>query len=91
MKDVILLVSSIIGEIFLGYLAAIIAFFVWSLIKEGLGNPKQLAVPALILLIWFGIGWADGLSVSELASVSGNNNYVYSWCSLDIQARVGCK
>ena len=43
---------------FLGYLAAIITFFVWSLIKEGLGNPKQLAVPALILLSWFGIGLA---------------------------------
>lgn len=58
MKDVILFISSIIGGLFLGYLAAIIAFFVWSLINEGLGNPRQSAVPALILLSWFGIGLA---------------------------------
>ena len=58
MKDALLLVSSFIGGLFLGYLTAIIAFFIWSLIKESLGNPKQIAVPALILMSWFGIGLA---------------------------------
>lgn len=58
MKDAILFVSSFIGGLFLGYLAAILAFFVWSIIKEGLGNPKQMAVAALILLSMFGTALA---------------------------------
>lgn len=38
----------------LGYLTTIIAFFVWQLIREGFGTPKQMAIPALFLLSMFG-------------------------------------
>lgn len=54
MKDAFLIFSGFIGGLFLGYLTAIFAFFVWQLIKEGIGNPKQLAIPALFLLSIFG-------------------------------------
>ena len=54
MKDVVLLLSSLAGGLFLGYLTAILAFFVWELVKEGLGNPKQMAIPAVFLLGIFG-------------------------------------
>lgn len=54
MKDAVLLISGFVGGLFLGYLTAIFAFFVWQLIKEGLGNPKQMAIPAIFLLSMFG-------------------------------------
>jgi fructose-specific phosphotransferase system IIC component len=54
MKDVFLLVSGFVGGLFLGYLAAIFAFFVWQLIKEGLDEPKRMAIPAIFLLSIFG-------------------------------------
>jgi hypothetical protein len=58
MKDSVLLLSSFVGGLFLGYLVAIFAFLVWSLIKEGMGNPKQMAIPALVLLSMFGTALA---------------------------------
>jgi hypothetical protein len=58
MKDAILLFSSFIGGLFLGHLAIILAFFVWSFVKVGLGNPKQLAIPVLLVLSIFGTALA---------------------------------
>lgn len=49
-----LIVSSFLGGLFLGYLAAILAFFVLGLIREGFDSPKQMALPALFLLCIFG-------------------------------------
>jgi len=49
-----LIVSSFLGGLFLGYLAAILAFLVWGLIKEGVDSPKQMVLPALFLLSIFG-------------------------------------
>ena len=54
MKDAIMFFSSFIGGLFLGFLTAIIGFFVWSLIQEGFENPKGMAIPAIILLGIFG-------------------------------------
>ncbi len=54
MKDAVLFVSSFIGGLFLGYLISILAFFVWNLIKEGLAEPGQMAIPAIALLAIFG-------------------------------------
>lgn len=53
-----LIVTSFIGGLFLGYLASILAFFVWGLIKEALDTPKQMALPALFLLSIFGTALA---------------------------------
>ena len=55
MKDAVLLLSGFVGGLFLGYVTAILAFFVWQLIKEGFGDPKQMAIPAIVLLGIFGI------------------------------------
>ena len=54
MKEAVLFVSGFVGGLFLGYLTAIFAFFVWQQIKEGFGNPKQMAIPAIFLLSMFG-------------------------------------
>jgi len=54
MKDAVLLFSGFLGGLFLGYITAILAFFVWQLIKEGFGDPKQMAIPAIFLLGIFG-------------------------------------
>lgn len=58
MKEIVLHFGSFIGGLFLGYLSAVLAFFVWELIKEGLGNPKQMAIPATFLLCIFGAALA---------------------------------
>lgn len=58
MKDSVLLLSSFVGGLFLGYLVAIFAFFVWTFIKEGMSDPKKTAIPALILLSMFGTALA---------------------------------
>lgn len=54
MKEVALYFSAFIGGLFSGYLAAVLAFFVWGLIKEGIDTPKQMAIPAIFLLSIFG-------------------------------------
>ncbi len=36
-----LIVTSFIGGLFLGYLVVMLAFFVWGLIKEGFDSPVQ--------------------------------------------------
>lgn len=54
MRDVALHFSAFIGGLFSGYLAAVLAFFVWGLIKEGVGSLKQMAIPAIFLLSIFG-------------------------------------
>ena len=54
MKEAALLVSAFIGGLFLGYLVAIFMFVVWGIVKEGLDDPKQMAIPALVLLSMFG-------------------------------------
>jgi len=53
-----LMASAFIGGLFLGYLASILAFFVWGLIKEGFNSPKQMAIPAIFLLSIFGTALA---------------------------------
>lgn len=58
MKDALLVFSSFIGGLFLGYLAAIFAFFVWEIIEEGIGDPKKMAIPAILLLSIFGTALA---------------------------------
>jgi hypothetical protein len=58
MKDTLLLLSSFAGGLFLGYLTAILAFFVWGLVKEGFEAPKQMAIPAIFLLGIFGTALA---------------------------------
>lgn len=54
MKDIVLLLSSFAGGLFLGYLTAILTFFVWGLVKEGFEAPSQMAIPAIFLLAIFG-------------------------------------
>lgn len=54
MTDAAMLVSGFVGGLFLGYLMAIFAFFVWQLIRESFSNPKQMAIPAFFLLSMFG-------------------------------------
>ena len=56
MQDLIFLASSFLGGLFLGYLAAVLSFFVAQLIREGLSKPKEFALPALALLAIFGTG-----------------------------------
>lgn len=58
MKDVVLLLSSFAGGLFLGYLTAILAFFVWGLVKEGSSSSSQMAIPAIFLLAIFGTALA---------------------------------
>lgn len=58
MKDIVLLLSSFAGGLFLGYLTAILAFFVWGLVKEGFEAPSQMAIPAIFLLAIFGTALA---------------------------------
>lgn len=53
-EEVTLYFSAFIGGLFSGYLAAVLAFFVWGLIKEGIETPKQMAIPAIFLLSIFG-------------------------------------
>lgn len=54
MKDAALMLSGFVGGLFLGYLTAVLAFFVWQLVKEGFEDPKQMAIPAIFLLGIFG-------------------------------------
>lgn len=67
MQDAVLLLGSFAGGLFLGYLTAILSFFVLAIIKEGLGNPKQMAIPAIFLLGIFGTALAY-LAVVEFQS-----------------------
>ncbi|MGV8823776.1 hypothetical protein [Methylibium petroleiphilum] len=50
--------STLIGGLFLGVLAGLLAFFVWGLVKEGVEDPKKMAIPALFLLGIFGAAFA---------------------------------
>jgi len=50
--------SALLGGLFSGALAGLLAFFVWSLVKEGFEEPKKMAIPALFLLSIFGTGLA---------------------------------
>lgn len=54
MEDIALLLGAFAGGLFSGYLAAILSFFVWQFIKEGLEDSGNLAIPAMILLSIFG-------------------------------------
>lgn len=58
MKDIVIMLSSFAGGLFLGYLSAILAFFVWGLVKEGLEASSQMAIPAIFLLVIFGTALA---------------------------------
>lgn len=58
MKDMVLLLSSFAGGLFLGYLTAILAFFVWGLIKEGFEATSHMAIPTVFLLGIFGTALA---------------------------------
>ena len=51
-----LIVSSFIGGLFLGYLSVILSFIVIEIVNEGTKNPKGFGVPALFLLSIFGPG-----------------------------------
>lgn len=53
-REGVLWVSSLVGGLFSGALAAVLGFFVVQLIREGLGEPKEFAIPALLLLSIFG-------------------------------------
>lgn len=68
-----LIVTSFIGGLFLGYLASVLAFFVWGLVKEGLHNPKQMAVPAIFLLGIFGTAliYLAGIVLENWALLGG--------------------
>ncbi len=50
-----MILSSLIGGLFLGVLISIFLLLVWGLVKEGVGNPKEIAIPAIILLSIFGL------------------------------------
>lgn len=54
MRELALLMTSFAGGLISGLLAAILAFFVVQLVREGLESPKQFAVAALVLLSIFG-------------------------------------
>jgi len=50
--------SALLGGIFAGTLAGLLAFFVLALVKEGFEDPKKTAIPALFLLSIFGTALA---------------------------------
>jgi hypothetical protein len=54
MKEIMMTFSTLIGGLFFGALASLLAFLVWSLFKEGIEEPKKMAIPALFLLSFFG-------------------------------------
>lgn len=54
MIEIMMVFSALIGGLFSGVLAGLLAFFVWGLIKEGIEEPKEMAIPALFLLSIFG-------------------------------------
>lgn len=58
MKEIMMIFSALIGGLFLGALAGLLAFFVWGLVKEGVEEPKKMAIPALFLLSIFGTALA---------------------------------
>lgn len=58
MKEIVMTFSALIGGLFLGFLAGLLAFFVWELVKEGIEEPKKMAIPALFLLSIFGTALA---------------------------------
>jgi ABC-type microcin C transport system permease subunit YejE len=62
MKEIMMTFSALIGGLFSGALAGLFAFFVWGLVKEGLEEPKKMAIPAMFLL---------GILGSALAYVVG--------------------
>lgn len=58
MKEIVLTFSTLIGDLFSGALAGLLAFFVWDLVKEGVEDPKKMAISALFLLSIFGTALA---------------------------------
>lgn len=58
MKEIVMTFSALIGGLFSGFLAGLLAFFVWELVKEGIKEPKKIAIPALFLLSIFGTALA---------------------------------
>jgi len=58
MKEIMMVFSALIGGLFSGVLAGLLAFFVWGLVKEGIEEPKKMAIPALFLLSIFGTALA---------------------------------
>lgn len=58
MKEILMFCSTLIGGLFMGLLAGLLGFFVWSLIKEAIEEPKKMFIPALFLLTIFGTALA---------------------------------
>jgi len=58
MKEIVMTFSALVGGLFSGALAGLLAFFVWGLVKEGIEEPKKMAIPALFLLSIFGTALA---------------------------------
>jgi uncharacterized membrane protein YkvI len=54
MKEIVMAFSALVGGLFSGAIAGVLAFFVWELVKEGFEEPKKMAMPALFLLTIFG-------------------------------------
>ncbi len=53
-REGMLFLSSLLGGLFSGVLAAVLGFFVLQLVREGLGDPKAFGIPAIVLLSIFG-------------------------------------
>ena len=51
-------VGGLVGGLFSGALVGLLAFFVWDLVKEGIEDPKKMAISALFLLSIFGTALA---------------------------------
>ena len=58
MKEIMMVFSVLIGGLFSGVIAGLLAFFVWGLVKEEIEEPKKMAIPALFLLSIFGTALA---------------------------------
>lgn len=58
MKEIMMTFSALAGGLFSGAIAGLLAFFVWGLVKEGVEEPKKMAIPALFLLSIFGTALA---------------------------------
>lgn len=62
MREITLLISGFIAGLFLGYLAALCAFFSWSILQETFGHPRTMSFPGLVFLIgFFGICGLGGI------------------------------
>ena len=58
MREVVSTIGGFAGGLFFGFLAAILAFIVISLVQEALESPKNFAFAALVLLSVFGTALA---------------------------------